>query len=413
MSLNMQLTKSQINIQTLNTWNPFFAIETFNSIHEIDSVWDEVLHNNNTLLSSSYLKAVEDFPPIGMKFRYVILRDEYKNPFGVVYFQIQFFNAGQSLSDKESTKSPCFFNTFQKYLKGLVAKQVEFNTFVCGNLLLTGENGFFFKPGSIPSENALQIISETAEKVQLSLNQSGIQCNVCLMKDFILKNQNDENNSLIKKQYHEFSIQPCMIMDLNPEWATFDDYLNSLHSKYRIRAKRAFKKSSGLAKKELSLDEIHKLQNEIHQIYLGVAENAGFNTVNLHVGYFYGLKKYMGENFRLFAYFKDQTLVGFYTMIGNGAEAEAHFLGYNKEENLHSQLYLNTLFDIIKQGIESKFSKINFSRTALEIKSSVGAVPQEMCCYMKHRSNFSNKFIRPILDYLNPEIEWVPRHPFK
>jgi hypothetical protein len=89
------------------------------------------------------------------------------------------------------------------------------------------------------------------------------------------------------------------------------------------------------------------------------------------------------------------------------------FLGYNKEENLHSQLYLNTLFDIIKQGIESKFSKINFSRTALEIKSSVGAVPQEMCCYMKHRSNFSNKFIRPILDYLNPEIEWVPRHPFK
>lgn len=378
----------------------------------MDKIWDEVLNDKNVLLSSAYLKAVEEYPPTGMNFRYAVVNDRNNNPAGVLYFQVQFFNAGQSLSEKESTVSPCFFNTFQRFLKGLVAKQVEFNTFVCGNLLLTGENGFYFRDSLLDEFNGFDLVSNVAEYVQNDLNQDGIKCNVCLMKDFNIHSK-DNSHPLIKKNYHEFSIQPCMIMQLDPAWKNFDDYLDNLHSKYRIRAKRAFKKSSHLEKKELDLQSIQYFEKEIHDLYVGVAENAGFNTVNLNKGYFYGLKYHMQDAFRLFAYFNGEKLVGFYTMIENGHEAEAHFLGYDKEENLNSQLYLNTLFDIIQESINSKFSQINFSRTALEIKSSVGAVPQEMYCYMKHRNNFSNKFIRPILDYLNPQIDWKPRHPFK
>lgn len=400
-ALNLELNQTSSN----NT-------EVYHSIYQVDKTWDTVLNNHNILLSSGYLKSIEDYPPKGMQFRYVILKDSNNNPAGIMYFQIQYFNASQSLSDKESKTSPCFFNTFQRYLKGLVAKQVEFNTFVCGNLLLTGENGFYFNNTLHKGENHFSLVSKTAEYVQKDLNNSGINCNVCLMKDFDLQSKS-QAQPLKEKDYHEFSIQPCMIMQLDNHWKNFDNYLESLHSKYRVRAKRAFKKSIHLEKRELDLQSIKQYEKEIYELYIGVAENAGFNTVNLNIGYFFGLKQHLGQAFRLFAYFNHGKMVGFYTMIENGNEAEAHFLGYDKEENLHSQLYLNTLFDIIRESINGKFQKINFSRTALEIKSSVGAIPQEMCCYMKHRNSFSNKFIRPILDYLNPEVNWKPRHPFK
>lgn len=389
-----------------------FSIHLYDTLIGHENDWDEVLEGSNVLLSSNFLKAIQEYPPIGMQFRYIILKTKQDEAFGLLYYQLQYFNAAQSLSEKENKNSPCFFNTIQKFLKGLVAKQVEFNTFVCGNLLLTGENGFYFKKGSFAEENLFKIISTTSERVQEDLNYSGIQCNVCLMKDYLIEIK-ELGAALTEKYYHEFCIQPCMMMKLNPSWKSFDDYLDALQSKYRIRAKRAIKKSHHVEKRELSLEEIKEFQAEIYQLYLGVAENAGFNTVNLDAGYFYGLKKHLGDRFHLFAYFNNEKMVGFYTIIGNNEEAEAHFLGYDKQENAHSQLYLNTLYDIIDFSIQSGFKRINFSRTALEIKSSVGAVPQEMICYMKHRNKFSNKFLRPILDYLNPTVDWKQRHPFK
>lgn len=389
-----------------------FNIYLYDTLDGYEYDWDGVLEGSNVLLSSDFLKAIQEYPPIGMQFRYIILKTKQDKAFGLLYYQLQYFNAAQSLSEKESKNSPCFFNTIQKFLKGLVAKQVEFNTFVCGNLLLTGENGFYFKKGSFAEENLFKIISTTSERVQEDLNHFGIQCNVCLMKDYPIEIK-ELGTALTEKYYHEFCIQPCMMMKLNPNWKSFDDYLDALQSKYRIRAKRAIKKSQHLEKRELSLEEIKQFQAEIYQLYLGIAENAGFNTVNLDPNYFYGLKQHLVDNFHLFAYFNKEKMLGFYTIIGNNEESEAHFLGYDKQENTHSQLYLNTLYDIIDFSINSGFKKINFSRTALEIKSSVGAVPQEMICYMKHRNNFSNKFLRPILDYLNPTVDWKQRHPFK
>lgn len=384
----------------------------FKSIAEISNEWDQVIGDNNILLSSAFLSALESYPPKGMDFRYLVVYNEYREAIGIMYFQLQYFNAGQSLSNKESATSPCFFSTIHNFLKGILVKQVEFNTFVCGNLLLTGEHGFYFKPGSIVEKDVFHIVSKLMEKAQAELEAQGFSCSVCLLKDYFEVTKS-KTQTLIDNQYHEFTIQPNMIMKLNPHWRNLEDYLDSLHSKYRVRAKRAFKKAEHITKRNLSLEEIINLEPEIYHLYTEIAENAGFNVVNLHTSYFSGLKKKLGDVYQMTGYYTGDKLIGFYTTILNGNELEAHFLGYNKKENTSSQLYLNMLFDIIGEGIKFQTSCINFARTALEIKSSVGAEPYEMYCYMKHRNNFSNKFFRPLLDYLNPKFDWEPRHPFK
>ena len=76
-------------------------------------------------------------------------------------------------------------------------------------------------------------------------------------------------------------------------------------------------------------------------------------------------------------------------------------------------MYLNILYDIIKVGFEQECKSIVFARTALEIKSSVGAEPHEMYWYLRHRNKISNRFLSQIVDYLNPKDDWVQRKPFK
>ncbi len=56
---------------------------------------------------------------------------------------------------------------------------------------------------------------------------------------------------------------------------------------------------------------------------------------------------------------------------------------------------------------------IDFARTALEIKSSVGAVPCNLNMYMRHRNRLSSKVMKFVFDNFSQEEEWKPRSPFK
>ena len=56
---------------------------------------------------------------------------------------------------------------------------------------------------------------------------------------------------------------------------------------------------------------------------------------------------------------------------------------------------------------------LNLSRTALEIKSSVGAEPHDMYVYLKHQNKFVNKLLPSILNRVVPKNSWEQRSPFK
>jgi hypothetical protein len=52
---------------------------------------------------------------------------------------------------------------------------------------------------------------------------------------------------------------------------------------------------------------------------------------------------------------------------------DTYFLGYDDSIQREKMLYLNMLYDMIAYSINKGFKEIIFARTALEIKSSVGA----------------------------------------
>jgi len=161
------------------------------------------------------------------------------------------------------------------------------------------------------------------------------------------------------------------------------------------------------------LSDIENHKTTINDLYNNVAKNAPFNTFFLSENHFYELKKQLGHNFLFYGYFLDEKLIGFNTLIKNGDAIDTYFLGYDDEHQRDMMVYLNMLYDMVGYSIKKGFKKIIFARTALEIKSSVGAKPYEMVGFMQHSNPLINTFIGKIFKSLEPETVWQERNPFK
>ena len=390
-----------------------YSVEIYASIQDVSPVWEGAAPINDLFLQRSYLRLLEKHPPEGMQFCYLVFYRE-KRPVGVALGQIQHFRADQSINLEEDKKSngPCFFTAFANYLRGLFAKQVEFKTLICGNLLLTGEHGCYFDPEQVERERGFVLLEEGLTYASEWLLANKVNVMATLVKEFYPGIQKYANG-LTDKNYHEVCIQPNMVLTIRPHWTSFDDYLEDLTSKYRVRTRRALKKKQDLEFRELSLEEIRANLDRLYELYLGIAENSGFNVISLNREYLAALKEQLPEKFRLYASYDKGKLIAYYTVIHNGKELEAHFLGFERDYNRSHQLYHNILYEILQHGIDLGVEKIIYARTALEIKSSIGAVPVDMYCYFRHRNSFSNRFLSPILDYLKPDDDWQQRHPFK
>ena len=381
------------------------------SIYDVSDDWNKAAPTDNVFLQKKYLRLLEDFPPADCYFVYLLF---YKNskPVGVAIGQVGTFNAEDSINENDAKEKRCPFGSVFSFIKGLVMSSVKVEALLCGNALLTGEHNVYFDKNEVSESKQIELLEEAIQLSAKELDKRGR--NISL---FYIKEYHEDHRAVaqtwVDKKYHEFTAQPDMILEMKPEWDTFEDYMAAMSSKYRVRVKRAIKKGKDIVKVPFDAKKIEENLPRIHELYKRIAEGSVFNLVDLNPNYFLELKKRFGDDFRLVGYYVDDTLIGYYTTIKNHHELEAHFLGYDQAYNHQYQMYLNILYDIIKVGFEEKSTHINFARTALEIKSSVGAEPSDMFWYLRHRNNFSNKFLAQIVNYINPKEEWTQRRPFK
>jgi len=383
----------------------------FRSIEEAGSDWDNAAPAEDIFLQRHFLSVIEKHPPRGTSFGYLVFYKQ-SRPAGVALCQFKYFKGDDNIQELDSSdkKEACFYDGLALWFKRRVAGMASADILICGNILVTGEHGWYFNDSLVAENEAIHILETALGDVVKIMAEEGVRIPVILVKD-IAPEREVTRNKLVRSGFAEFDIQPNMVLEL--PFKTFDAYLGAMSTKYRTRTKRAFKKFEGIERRELSLEDIERGLPVIYRLYKEVASNAGFNMVDLTEDYFTGMKDGFGDYFRLFGYFRDGKMVAFYSTIQNHKELEAHFIGYDKSLNHEYQLYMNILYDIIRLGIDSGSSRIIFARTALEIKSSVGAVAHPLWNYLRHQNQLANRFTATILDYLKPVETWLPRHPFK
>lgn len=382
-----------------------FCVKFYQSISDIKAERPFTFgYFDDLFLSTDYLQFIENNPPRDFTFCYLVF-EKMGKVVGFMACQVKYFNAGQSLNFEGRNDN---WIVFKKWL----AKKVEYNTLIIGNLMLTGDHSFYFDAQEFSFEDKKMIFTEGVDFAKKQLAAKGTKINAVFIKDFEM---GSDNHLLVQslEGYNEFQVEPNFVMDLPSEWTNFDDYIEALSSKYRTRAKRAFKKREGIEVKEFNYERILAHKVRINDLYRQVCANSSVNLLHLNENYFLNLKYDLEDNFRLFGYFKEGQLIGFFTTINNGDDLEAHFLGYDLTQNATHQLYLNMLFDIIKTGIDQKAKRIVFARTAHEIKSSVGAVAEEMSLFLKHENCLLNRVLPFALPILSPREKWTARQPFK
>lgn len=375
-----------------------YTFKIFNSTTELPINWNIVIGQQNIMLSEEYFSVLEESKPINMKYCFVgFFSDE--ELIGGALFQYLSFIEHKSFQKGEILCS----------LRNFLARQLSKDVMVLGNNMLTGQNGFYFDTSKIPTEKAILLLNEASQNIQAILGKTSLIIYKDYQKSF-LKNFEKEQKF---KTFYRFSVQPNMILNLKTEWNCFEDYSNDLSKKYRARLKSAKKKIEGIQKRELDIELIKKYQNEMNILYQNVAENAPFNTFFLTKNHFESMKQNLNDNFKVFGYFMNDKLIGFFSLILNNNDIDTYFLGYDKEIQKEKQIYLNMLFDMIEFGISNQFKRIVFGRTALEIKSTIGAEPVEIFGLIKHNNKAINPFMEKIFTSLNPKIEWIQRKPFK
>ncbi|WP_293873856.1 peptidogalycan biosysnthesis protein [Flavobacterium sp.] len=378
-----------------------FTYKIYASLSELPTSWDEVAVEN-AFLQTPYLKVLEDSSPINMRCYYIGI---YENDIliGVALTQYLDINKLESFGERDQC--------IKTYIRNFIFKNFSGHVLFLGNNLVSGHNSYAYKK-HLSFETISKIMLEYCAEMLVFLKQKNITIHLITFKDFY-QIEATELKKFDFKNIYEIHAQPNMILNLNTKWKSKEDYNRELTKKYRDQYKRARKKFTGIAIEELSLEKIEQNEAKIYEFYKFVAKNASFNTFILSESHFSTFKKKCPKHFKLFGYFDNHLLVGFHTIFQNGDTLETYFLGYDEKVQKEKMLYLNMLYNMTEFGIENHFKRIIFGRTALEIKSSIGAQPIMMSGFMFHKNRWINKLLPKIFPRLEPEMIWQQRHPFK
>jgi predicted N-acyltransferase len=386
-----------------NTNTPLF----FTSISDIPKdIWADLDCSENTYFHPDYLVSLEK-NNVHIRFSYIVLLDNLSKPSAFATIQLVDF----PLEEIENSMDKNFHQLkyFGRRL-GLFPKLKPIKLLVCGNIFVSGEHGIFIKE----NQNKQKVIKELAKAISLFISSNKTlfkDVSIYLIKDFI-KESLEITNELHDLNYYSFNVEPNMVLHLDSDWDSFQDYLNAMKTKFRVKAKRAIILSGDIIIKETSIENIKELLPKITELYKKVSDNADFSLGDFNLEAYMSLKEKLGKDYILQTYWYKNKIVGFMSGLVNNDSLDAHFVGIDYELNRELAIYQRMLYDYVEIAIDKNLKTINFGRTASEIKSSIGAIPQELTCYIRHKKSIKNKFIKPFLRYIEPK-PFVQKKPFK
>jgi hypothetical protein len=377
------------------------TIKIFETINDLPENWNAVVAANH-FLQIPYLQVLERSAPTNMDCFYIGFYEK-SELIGVSLAQYLDLNKLESFGERD--------NYFKKFIRNFIFRNFASHTLFIGNNMITGQNAYAFNK-EISFKEISFILRQSSKELEAYFKQKGTKIHLVSFKDFY-QNCAVEFKKYAFEKVLEFKTQPNMIFEIPTNWKSNEDYYYAFSKKYRDQYKRAHKKFEGILVKELDVEAVVFHENKINELYHHVAKNAPFNTFFLSENHFSTFKKQCGDGFKIFGYFLEEKLIGFHSVLLNDDVLETYFLGYDDQVQKDKMLYLNMLYNMTEFGITNNFKKIIFGRTALEIKSSIGATPVMMSGFIYHSNKLVNKFLGKIFKNLEPETVWQQRHPFK
>ena len=306
------------------------------------------------------------------------------------------FDAGAQFSDtaKGETSSWDFRRRLLRPLRSKVL--------LLGQLLTSGDYGQDGLTQLSPLE-AAHLLPAVAD----TLLRRGHGYRAVLLKD-LYPTDSPHTAALRRKGFTLLPTDPCMLLPLR--WPNLEAYMADLSSKYRVRYRRARSKLGGIVRRRLPAREVSERLDRIFALYRITSRGAAVNLTDLGPDYF----RWLGQCATVHGYFNAAgALIGFTTALANGSVYQAHYLGLEESYKRSHHLYHNMLFDLLGDALAGPFTTLDYGRTALEIKSSVGAVPHNYATLLRLRFTWVNRLVPSFVPAVFTAPDWQQRHPFR
>ncbi|HEY8975397.1 MAG TPA: GNAT family N-acetyltransferase [Burkholderiaceae bacterium] len=399
-----------------------FRIAIADAISQLDpAAWDEVVADESWFFSREYLAMLERVPPSVVEPRYALVCDA-QGPVAAVVLQwaevdgtrLRPLPAGAG-GDDELNPLRRLVDKLSRPARRAFATRLRERVLVCGNLLTYGQHAVAVAPDVDP-DGVWPAVAEVLYRIRRAEKLAG-QAGFVLIKDIPLA-ANAGVARLADVGYKGIETEPNMVLALDAAWKTHADYLGGLTSKYRSAVRNQILQpieQAGLAVR--AYVPSGALARRTHELYLGVHRNAALRPFTLHEDYFAELAAAAGARARFAGLFDvpddtPEALLGFIVTLADVDEALAYHIGFVQDDPRGLPLYLRLLHASIADAIALEATALSFGRTALEPKARLGARPQDMQVWLRHRQPVFNRIVRQLTGFAH-HAEAPETHPFK
>ncbi|MFY0643246.1 MAG: GNAT family N-acetyltransferase [Bacteroidia bacterium] len=364
--------------------------------------WNVLVQDENIYLSHAYLRSLENSVE-GLEYRYALIYNQELKPVMAAYFQVV------DVDNLDEYYKKFLLQYANESVLDKILPSVGLQLIICGNLFICGENGYSFDE-SIDLEKANDLLAKAFDRVSKAITSKG-KTSLMLIKE--LYPENDPSmNAFSEDKFHPFHIDCNMVLNLQEDWNSMEDYYGSMTSKFRTKANKIMRSSADLRIREFNASDIRAHAAIVDQLHQNVVDKADFSLGELNSLSFAALKENLLDAFSFMAYFYKDELIGFSVgLIGKGVLDAAH-VGINYEFNTTKSLYQRMLHDFVRLAIERNITQVRFGRTAEQLKSTLGAIPVNMRLYIKHRNHMVNHLLGGLIEGIKPS-RFELRKPFK
>lgn len=372
-----------------------YEVTYLTSIAQVpDAVFDEIGCGDSFYFSKSFLTVFEESNPT-ISYHYLVFETAENT---VALAIIQSLDVALETATEHLPLFARIAHSLQCFLN-----DPNMHIMVCGNVFLSGNFGLCIREG-IPQRKVYEDLARA-----MKLMKTAKKASVFFLKDFNNEHLEPAQN-VEENQFQSFAVEPNMRMAL--QWDSFDAYKEQLKSKYRVKVNKADRTSETLRVQSLDANHIRRHAPILEQLYHNITDKATFNAVEIQIETYARLKERFRESVFLNVYWKGDLMIGFATAFKVGDTLDAHFIGMDYNYSKELALYPRMLNDYVRMGIDLGVKEINFGRTASEIKSTMGAIPEDLTCYVKHRRTVANLLFKPLVRQIKM-TEYKQHRPFK
>lgn len=368
--------------------------------------WDALVAGHSACLSRRFLECLEEAGPENLRMHYALIHRD-GLPLAALACQSLDLDAGSLGSRKEA--EPSKLRSARD--KGL--SRIHQRILICGNLLGWGPQGVAFAPEADPAE-LWPAVAEALYRIRRADKLFG-DAGLVMIKD-VAELQGTADEPLKRFSYRPVDTEPNMVLRFKPGWSSFEDFLGAMKSDYRSGIRKQIRdvENAGITVERLDADGAARHGGAIHGLYMQVHEKQKMRLVTISPDWIPALAARFGAEFRTTILRREEKLLGFITTLKDGEGAIGYYIGFDKEEAAQgTPLYLRLLYAMVEDALALGAAWASLGRTALEPKAKLGAKPQPLRCYLRHRVPAMNAVVAALLRAVPEPAQPPERKPFK